>query len=81
MAAVEEDYFIAETTLEDDTIVFQIDIKVDQSFIRFARNQEDEEEPHEAFADETEEIEQAHEVYNSAEREAEELDRPAPDIH
>ena len=29
MAAVDEDFLIAEQTLEEDTIVFQVEIKVD----------------------------------------------------
>ena len=36
MAAVEEDYLIAEQTLEEDTIVFQVEVKVDPGSIRFA---------------------------------------------
>jgi hypothetical protein len=36
MAAVEEDYLIAEQTLEDDTIVFQVEVRVDPASIKFA---------------------------------------------
>ena len=31
MAAVEEDYLIAEQTMENDTITFQINLKVEES--------------------------------------------------
>ena len=35
MAAVEEDYLIAEQTMENDTITFQINLKVEESQARF----------------------------------------------
>ena len=31
MAAVEEDYLIAEQTMENDTIIFQVNLKVEES--------------------------------------------------
>lgn len=38
MAAVEEDYTIAELTIEDDTIVFQIDVRADEGDIKWMNN-------------------------------------------
>jgi len=38
MTVVEEDYSIAEMTLESDTIVFHIDVKVEEDKIKFRRN-------------------------------------------
>ena len=44
MAAVEEDYLIAEQTMENDTITFQINLKVEESEVKFRDEEENEEE-------------------------------------
>ena len=47
MAAVEEDYLIAEQTMENDTITFQINLKVEESQARFRDEEEKGEEEEE----------------------------------
>lgn len=38
MAAVDEDYLIAEQTLEDDTIVFQVEVNIDPALVKFVED-------------------------------------------
>ena len=44
MTAVEEDYAIAEQTMQNDTITFQVNVKVDQSLIHFMKEEEEKQE-------------------------------------